>query len=198
MMPGKDGFEVVAALKSDERTDHIPIVLLTAKVTFEDKMKGLSRGADAYLTKPFNKEELFARLDQLIAVRKKLVHKIQKEGFDALLRKRSNNPKLQFLKKVEKLIHEDMDNAEFGSADLARKLLISDSQLYRKLKAITGKSTAVFIRSIRLHHAKDLLVNSDNSVSEIAYEVGFNDPAWFSRAFKDEFGFPPSSISDKR
>lgn len=196
MMPGKDGFEVVAALKSDERTDHIPIILLTAKATFEDKLKGLTHGADAYLTKPFVKEELFARLDQLIAVRKKLVHKIQKEGFDTLLKKRSKNPKLQFLKKIEKLIHEELDNADFGSADLARKLFISDSQLYRKLKAITGKSTAVFIRSVRLHHAKDLLMNTDRTVSEIAYEVGFNDPAWFSRAFKIEFGYPPSSRSN--
>jgi AraC-like DNA-binding protein len=88
-----------------------------------------------------------------------------------------------------------MDNADFGSSELARKLLISDSQLYRKLKAITGKSTAVFIRSIRLNHAKELLVNTDQSVSEIAYQVGFNDPSWFSRAFKDEFGISPSATS---
>jgi len=192
MMPGKDGFEVCATLKSDERSDHIPIILLTAKVTMEDRLTGLSHGADAYLAKPFNKEELFTRLDQLVLVRKKLISKIQKEGFKTLLEKRTKDPKLQFLQKVEKLIHEDISNSDFGSVDLAKKLIISDSQLYRKTKAITGKSPAVFIRSIRLQHAKEMLTISDKTVSEVAYDVGFNDPSWFSRAFKDEFGFSPS------
>lgn len=195
MMPGKDGFEVCATLKSDERTDHIPIIILTAKVTTEDRLTGLSHGADAYLAKPFNKEELFTRLDQLVLVRKKLIGKIQKEGFNTLLEKRTNNPKLQFLQKVVKLIHEDIGNAAFGSGDLVKKLLISDSQIYRKIKAITGKSTAVFIRSIRLQYAKELLLITDKNVSEVAYEVGFNDPSWFSRAFKEEFGVTPSSTS---
>ncbi len=86
MMPGKDGFEVCETLKSDERTDHIPIIILTAKATFEDRLKGLSFGADAYLAKPFIKEELFTRLDQLVSIRKKLINKIQKEGFNTLLR----------------------------------------------------------------------------------------------------------------
>ena len=193
MMPGKDGFEVCEALKSDERTDHIPIIILTAKVTMEDRLTGLSHGADAYLVKPFNEEELFTRIDQLLILRNKLIQKIQTTGFKTLIKKHTKNPKLQFLQKVENLIHEDMANSEFGSADLARKLLISDSQLYRKIKSITGRSTAVFIRSIRLQSAKELLINSDKTVSEVAYEVGFNDPSWFSRAFKDEFGFAPSN-----
>lgn len=195
MMPGKDGFEVCATLKSDERSDHIPIILLTAKVTMEDRLTGLSHGADAYLAKPFNKKELFTRLDQLVSLRKKLISKIQKEGFSTLLEKQTKDPKLQFLQKVEKLIYEDISNSNFGSADLAKKLLISDSQLYRKTKAITGKSTAVFIRSVRLKYAKELLSTTDKTVSEVAYDVGFNDPSWFSRAFKSEFGFSPSASS---
>lgn len=195
MMPGKDGFEVCATLKSDERTDHIPIIILTAKATFEDKLKGLSHGADAYLAKPFHKDELITRLDQLVSIRRKLVEKIQKEGFNVLLSKRSRDPKLQFLKKIAELVHKDIGSSTFGSKDLAKALLISESQLYRKLKAITGKSTAVYIRSIRLQCAKDLLVNTNKSVSEVAFEVGFNDPSWFSRAFKDEFGFSPSATS---
>ncbi len=193
MMPGKDGFEVCETLKSDERTDHIPIIILTAKTTFEDRLKGLSYGADAYLAKPFIKEELFTRLDQLVAIRKKLISKLQKEGFNTLLKKRTTNPKLQFLQKVEKLIHEDISNSDFGSIELAKKLLISESQLYRKTKAITGKSPAIFLRSVRLQYAKDLLVNTEQTVSEVAYESGFNDPSWFSRAFKEEFGFTPST-----
>ena len=155
----------------------------------------MSHGADAYLAKPFNKEELFTRLDQLVTLRKKLISKIHKDGFNTLLKNRTKNPKLQFLQKVVKIIHENIDNAKFGSAYLAKNLLISDSQIYRKIRAITGKSTAVFIRSIRLKYAKELLSNTDKTVSEVAYEAGFNDPSWFSRAFKNEFGASPSSSS---
>ena len=103
--------------------------------------------------------------------------------------------KLQFLQKVIKLIHEDIGDSNFGSENLAKKLLVSESQIYRKLKAITGKSTAIFIRSIRLKYAKELLSNTNKTISEVAYEVGFKDPSWFSHAFKDEFGFSPSSVS---
>lgn len=129
MMPGKDGFEVCETLKSDERTDHIPIIMLTAKASIEDRIKGLSHGADAYLAKPFNKVELFTRLDQLVSVRKKLIEKIQKEGFNTLLKKRTKDPKLQFLQKVVSLIHEKIGDTNFGSEDLAKKLLISESQI---------------------------------------------------------------------
>jgi signal transduction histidine kinase/DNA-binding NarL/FixJ family response regulator len=100
MMPGKDGFEVCATLKTDERTDHIPIILLTAKVTTEDRLAGLSHGADAYLSKPFNPNELFTRLDQLILVRKKLIRKIEKNGFSSLLKEKVENPQTKFLKQV--------------------------------------------------------------------------------------------------
>lgn len=195
MMPKKDGFEVCKTLKTDNRTDHIPIIILTAKATTDDRLKGLSCGADAYLAKPFNKEELFTRLNQLVALRKTLIEKIEDDGFFNILKKRKKDPKLQFVQKAVKLIHQDISNSNFGSEDLAKKLFISESQLYRKLKAITEKSTAVFIRSVRLQHAKDLLATSDKTISEIAYEVGFNNPSWFSRAFKDEFGHSPSAIS---
>ncbi len=195
MMPGKDGFEVCETLKSDKRTDHIPIIILTAKTSIEDKLKGLSHGADAYLAKPFIKEELFTRLEQLVSLRKKLISKIQKEGTNSLLKKRTKNPKLQFLQRIVKLIHDDISDSNFGSEHLSKKLVVSESQIYRKIKAITGKSTAIYIRSIRLQYAKDLLINTNKTVSEVAYEVGFNDPSWFSRAFKDEFGFSPSSVS---
>ncbi|NNK82315.1 MAG: response regulator [Flavobacteriaceae bacterium] len=195
MMPGKDGFEVCETLKSDERTDHIPIIILTAKAGVEDRIQGLSHGADAYLAKPFNKEELFTRLDQLVSLRKKLINKIQNDGFKTILKRQSADPKLQFIQKAVKLIQEDISNSNFGSEDLAKRLLISKSQLYRKIKAITEKSTAVFIRSIRLQYAKELLSTTEKTVSEVAYEVGFKDPSWFSRAFKDEFGLSPSEVS---
>lgn len=194
MMPGKDGFEVCSILKSDVRTDHIPIILLTAKVTTEDRLTGLSHGADAYLAKPFNEKELFIRLDQLLLLRKKLVDKIQKDGLNTFMAQRPESPETIFLQKVIQFINEDISNSDFGSSDLANKLHLSESQIYRKLKAITDKSTAVFIRSIRLQKAKDLIETTDKTISEIAYETGFNDPSWFSRAFKEEFGFAPSEI----
>ena len=195
MMPGKDGFEVCDVLKSDVRTDHIPIVLLTAKVTTEDRLIGLSHGADAYLAKPFNERELFIRLDQLVLLRKKLVDKIQKDGLTDFLDKRAESPESKFLQKVIQFVNDDIGNSAFGSSDLADKLHLSESQIYRKLKAITDKSTAVFIRSIRLQKAKGMIQTSDKTISEIAYETGFNDPSWFSRAFKEEFGAAPSDIN---
>jgi len=196
MMPGKDGFEVCSTLKTDERTDHIPVILLTAKVTVKDRITGLSCGADAYLTKPFVKAELLTRLDQLVLQRKKMLQKMKNGSFVHFLKMKAENPETKFLQKIIRIIHEEISNHSFGSsAQLARKMHLSESQIYRKLKAITGKSTAVFIRSVRLQKAKELILTSDKTISEIAYEVGFNDPSWFSRAFKEEFGYSPNAIA---
>ena len=194
MMPGIDGFKVCATLKSDERTDHIPIILLTAKVTHEDRITGLSHGADAYVIKPFEKTELLTRLDQLIIQRKKMLKKIGDSGMRHLPGRHPRNPELKFLEKVVKIVHEELANPTFSPSYLAKKLQLSESQVYRKLKAITDKSTAVFIRSVRLQKAKELLLSSNKTVSEIGYEVGFNDPSWFSRAFREEFGIAPSKM----
>ena len=196
MMPGKDGFEVCSTLKSDERTDHIPVIMLTAKASMKDKLAGLSFGADVYLTKPFEKAELLTRLDQLVLLRKKMRQKFNNDSMSHFLKIKAENPETKFLQKIIKIIHEEISNQSFGSPlYLSQKMYLSDSQIYRKLKAITGKSTAVFIRSVRLQKAKEMLQTTDKTISEIAYEVGFNDPSWFGRAFKEEFGFAPSAIS---
>ena len=195
MMPGKDGLEVCSILKKDERTDHIPVILLTAKATLQDRISGLSHGADAYLTKPFSKVELFTRLDQLMLLRKNLIKRVQNDSYVQLLKKQFEGTEAKFLKKVIKEIHEHMNDHSFGSVQLAHKLRFSESQVYRKLKAITGKSTALFIRSVRLQRAKELILTTDQNISEISYDVGFNDPSWFSRVFKEEFGFAPSDLS---
>ncbi len=195
MMPVKDGYEVCKTLKSDKRTDHIPIIMLTARVTQKDRLRGLSYGADAYLIKPFEKAELFTRLDQLITLRKKMIGKFEENGLTDFLRTRTKNPGAQFLQEVIKTIHQELANPDFGPKQLAFKLHLSESQTYRKLKSITNTSTAVFIRSVRLKKAKEMLHDSDKTISEIAYSVGFNDPSWFSRAFKEEFGFSPSAIN---
>ncbi len=193
MMPGKDGFEVCGTLKQDERTSHIPIVLLTAKATDADRIEGLSHGADAYLTKPFNKKELFVRLEQLIKIRRQLQKKYSTVDI-GITRKSEPTGEERFLKRAVEVIEKHLEDPELDAALLASELHLSESQLYRKLKALSGKSTSVFIRGIRLSVAKKLLEASDLNISEIAYQCGFNDPAWFSRAFKEKFGVSPSDV----
>jgi len=191
MMPEKDGFEVTETLKQDERTSHIPIVLLTARVTDDDRIKGLSHGADAYLTKPFNKQELFVRLEQLIKIRRNLQEKYSKVEIK-LAEKKKPTGEEKFLKKAITIIENNLDNSELNGVMLASELNLSESQLYRKLKAVSNKSTALFIRGIRLSAAKEMLITTDNNVSQIAYLCGFNNPAWFSSAFKEVYGVSPS------
>jgi signal transduction histidine kinase/ligand-binding sensor domain-containing protein/CheY-like chemotaxis protein len=198
MMPGRDGFEVCAVLKSDVRTDHIPIIMLTAKATSRDRLKGLSKGADAYLTKPFSQEELLTRLEQLILVRKRIFQKFERDGFAGIMHKRTDSPETKFLREVISIVQQHMGDRDFDADQLARKLFLSESQVYRKLKAVSGKSTAIFIRSVRLQKARELIITTDLSISQIAYEVGFNDPSWFSRAFKDEFGKTPTDLVKAR
>ncbi len=196
LMPGKNGYEVCQALKQDERTDHIPVILLTAKVTDADRISGYEQGADAYLTKPFNKKELLVRLEQLLKLRRQLQSKFQK--LDWISRTDHHlSVEEQFIQKAARAIESKLDNSGFNAAFLAAELHLSESQLYRKLKAISGKSSAIFIRSVRLKKAYELLGSSPLSISEIAYQVGFSDPAWFSNVFKQEYGIRPSDAREK-
>ncbi len=195
MMPEKNGYEVCAALKSDERTSHIPIILLTARSQQLDKLTGLREGADAYLTKPFDKEELFIRIRKLLELRKALQEKYgQPSSFEPKVAK-EEKPTIEdlFLEKVREAIEEEIDNVDLSIPQLGQKLHLSNIQFYRKIKALTGRTPTLFIRSYRLQKARYLLQTSSLNVSEIAYDVGFSDPAYFSRAFKQEFGVNPSS-----
>jgi AraC-like DNA-binding protein len=171
--------------------------MLTAKATFEDRLTGLSHGADAYITKPFEKKELLTRIEQLILLRKKMLSKFEKTGIESLLNKNVKNSETKFLEKIIKIIHDNIIQTDFGPFQLAQKSHFSESQLYRKLKATSDKSTAMFIRSIRLQKGKELIQTTNKTISEVAYEVGFNDPSYFSRAFKEEYGSAPSAISKK-
>lgn len=199
MMPKKDGYEVVELLKKDERTSHIPIILLTAKADFESKIKGLDYGADAYLAKPFRKEELQIRLKKLVELRKQL-QKRYAAGLTFEKRQSSTNKKNElenaFLLKAVKFIEAHLSDGEFGNAELAKLMTMSESQLHRKLKALTGKSLAIFIRSVRLNKGKELLETTDLSVSEIAYDLGFSNPGYFTRTFSKEFGKAPSAVRE--
>lgn len=192
MMPHKNGYEVTEALKLDERTSHIPIVMLTAKADQSSKLEGYKRGADAYLAKPFDKEELMIRLRTLWEIRQRLQARYQQ----AIPPRRSEDPAVEmedaFISKVRVQILSKIDEAGYRGEALCEDLGLSRSNLYRKLKALTGLSIAHFIRSVRLDFAKErLLQQPDLMVAEIAYASGFNDPAYFNRVFSEVHGLSP-------
>ncbi len=201
MMPEKDGYEVCEALKNDERTSHIPIILLTAKAETSDRITGLRKGADAYLMKPFNKEELYVRLEKLLELRRALQLRYAKMSDGAT----SNHPvtsgaepnlESAFLNKLRLAVEEHLDDPDFDVPQLCRAAHLSNMQVNRKLKALTGKTPSRFIRSVRLYKAREMLQTTDLPVSEIAYATGFNDPNYFSRSYSEEFGESPSKARE--
>lgn len=197
MMPEKDGLELTHTLKTDPRTSHIPIVLLTAKADIASKISGLEIGADAYLPKPFNPEELEVRLRKLIEIRRTLQQKYDKgDFFSNLTRKPEKVLSLDeiFLKRAYQAIEDNFEDEEFGIKELMAELNVSRTQLHRKLKALTNHSTSEFIRKIRLAKAKELLLTTDLNVSEIGYRVGFKSSGYFTQAFTDAFGQSPTSF----
>jgi CheY-like chemotaxis protein len=196
MMPEKDGFEVCATLKQDERTSHIPIILLTARAEPEDRLEGLQYGADAYLTKPFQKRELQIRLEKLVEIRQKLQARFSRGTATAVEVAEARRPDSEraFLEKLEAIVQQHLGETGFGVPQLAEALHMSQMQVYRKLKALTGRTPSQFIRSFRLQKGKELLHTTDLTISEIAYEVGFSDPNYFSRTFHHEFKVSPNVL----
>ena len=192
MMPVKDGFELCKTLKTDERTSHIPIILLTAKADDESRISGLQHGADAYLPKPFNKQELIIRLEKLLELRKLLQERYG--GMDFVTKNSTTPQEDEFMLKVRKAVEDNLDDEDFGIMQLCRAVNLSRAQLHNKIKALTGRSTSNYIRTIRLHHAKELLRNPNLNISQVAYEVGFRDPKYFSRTFAEEFGKLPNEM----
>ncbi|MCB9048903.1 MAG: response regulator [Lewinellaceae bacterium] len=192
MMPAKDGFELCDILKNDERTSHIPIILLTAKADFESRITGLRKGADAYLPKPFEQEELLVRLEQLLILRKKLQERYRSLAA-ASQAATSEAPEMEdgFIKKLREEVLSHIAEEDFGVVHLQRALGISRTQLHNKIKALTGQSTTEFVRTIRLNKARELLQTTDLNVSEVGYEVGINNPAYFSRIYAEAFGEAP-------
>ncbi|MCJ8292272.1 MAG: response regulator [Crocinitomicaceae bacterium] len=195
-MPEMDGYEVCETLKQDERTSHIPIILLTAKTAQEEKMSGLQAGADLYITKPFYRDELKVSLQKLIDVRLKLQVYYSTLGSEINIEPPVSETKFSpveeaFLEKLDTIIEVHLTDADFGIPELAKKAGLSQMQVYRKLKALTDKTPSQFIRSYRLNKGLKLIQTSDLNISEVAYEVGFSDPNYFSRTFHKEFGNPP-------
>ncbi len=195
MMPIKNGYEVCETLKKDERTSHVPIILLTAKATPVDKLEGLTYGADAFLTKPFPKDELLVRLEQLIIIRQKLQQRYNSEENKTITVVNSHTEmETNFLQKLQNIVEENLHNNQFGVPELEKSAGMSKMQVYRKLKALMDKTPSAFIRSVRLQKGKELLQNSDLNISEIAYEIGFSDPNYFSRTFQKEYGTSPKDF----
>lgn len=196
MMPYKDGFEICSNLKQDIRTSHIPIILLTARVDFDSKLKGIEQGADAYLAKPFKEKELHIRIKTLLELRKKL-----QEKYTSLIENQdsetaelvSNNSEDQFIVRLNKIIMENLDEANFDISSLCLELGLSRTAVHNKIKALTGKSSTEYIRFIRLKEAELYLKNPQLSISEIAYKTGFQSPTYFSRKFKDFYGVSPAN-----
>ena len=198
MMPEKNGFELCKILKSDFRTSHIPIVLLTAKADISAKISGLEQGADAYLTKPFNSRELKVRLQKLIELREKLKEKFRHMSIGPAPIALPSNLDEVFLSNLNQVLEENFENENFNISQFGNKIGLSRVQLFRKLKALTGHSASHLLRAYRLNKAKELIESSGLNISEIAYEVGFKDPAYFSRAFTKEFGFAPSTLRSNK
>ena len=197
MMPGLDGFEVCNKVKNDTKTSHIPVILLTAKASNDSALEGFEKGADYYITKPFN--------PKLLALRVRNVLNIHDHIKSNLLNRKTlniepTNVKIasrdeDFIKKAVKIVEDNMSNSEFYVDDLGRELGLSRMQLYRKLKGLIGQSANEFVRSIRLKRAAQLIRQNQLTISEITYQVGFNDLQYFRDCFKKQFGVNPSEYA---
>jgi len=192
MMPEMDGFELCEKLKTDARTSHIPVILLTARADFDSKIQGLETGADDYLVKPFNEKELSVRVRNLIEQRKKLFKRYKNNILMPLSEVAITSADEQFLTRASEIIVKNMEDERFGPEALGKAIGLSRSQLHRKLKVVVNMTTTEFISSIRLRQAAILLEKKAGTIAEIAYQVGFSNPAYFSECFKKQFGCVPS------
>lgn len=196
MMPGMDGFELCEKVKKQERTAHIPVILLTAKTAEQFKIKGIMTGADAYITKPFNTEELLEQVNSLLKSRKVLKDtfskKVKLEPTDVEI----SSYEEEFLTKAVKIVEDHMHDHNFSSEVFASSLNMSTSTLYRRLKQLTTMSTNIFIRSIRLKRAAQLLSDPNKTIAEISVQVGISDLKYFRKCFRDMFGSSPSGYRE--
>jgi len=193
MMPVMDGFEMTRLLKEDERTSHIPIILMTARSEAESRHQGLRLGADDYVAKPFDVEDLSLRIHNLIEQRRKVAEiyerKIAMLSPEAMPIESADE---RFIVQLREVIDANLDDPDFKIDSLCREVGMSRSQLHRKLKAVIGKSTSDFVRSHRIRRAASLFDGGYGNVTEVAYAVGFKNLSYFSRSFKEVYGIQPS------
>ena len=198
MMPVMDGLELTERLKTNTATSHIPVIMLTAKNLEEHRAEGYEHGADSYITKPFHSKVLLARIENLLRQRQLLknlyqgAQEAEKEISESHLEDRDK----QFLKQLQAIIQKNLSDSEFGVEDMGRQIGLSRVQLYRKVKAMTGSSVVDLLRKARLVKARRLLETRSMSVSEVAYEVGFSAPSYFTKCFKEEYGMLPGDVGN--
>jgi len=213
MMPEMDGFTLCNKLKADERTNHIPVILLTARVSDSSHAEGLKMGADVYLSKPFSIEILLLQVNNLLTASERMRQSFNRqfkpvlESEGAITVQHANNDQRvqklvdsidnEFLSKVIRIIEADIDNLEFGVPELAKAVAMSQPILYKKLSALTGMSVNEFIKSIKMNNATILLQSKRYTINEIAYMVGFSDRKYFSKEFKKQYGKSPSEFIEE-
>lgn len=198
IMPGITGTELCFQLKNDLRTCHIPILLLTARADDQDQAEALLKGADAYVTKPFSMKILLAQVHQLILNRQQLYQTFRQSGYLLPTRKGIEKTDEKFLNQITTIIRAELSNTNLNVEALAEKTELSRTQLYKKVKALTGLSAVEFIREIRLKEAVALMEQGEHNLTEVAYQSGFNSPSYFSRSFKEYYGLSPSELMDKK
>lgn len=193
MMPKMNGYDLCKQLKTNPQTSHIPVLLLTAKSSYTEKLEGLELGADDYLNKPFDVKELTLRMRNLIDSRRKIRNFYQTHGLQKVIA-HSVLPKLEtkFLDRLQKYVHDNIDRADLKISDLANTVHMSERSLHRKLKALTGDTPKKMLLTIRLEQASNLLRNSDESITSLSYRVGFSDASHFTRTFKLHFSMSPT------
>lgn len=193
VMPEMDGIDFCKSIKTNLKTSHIPLLMLTAKSMVEDKIKGIDSGADAYISKPFNMEVLKSTLSQLLSSRQILFNKFY-TGVSNKTKEKTTSIDNEFIQKTLKYIETHIDDTNLSAESLAEEMFLSRSQLYRKLKALTGTSVNEFIRNVRLEKAKQLLETKQYSISEVTFKVGFASPSYFTKCFKKRFGKLPTDV----
>jgi signal transduction histidine kinase/DNA-binding response OmpR family regulator len=195
MMPFMDGIEMCNRLKNDERTCHIPIIMLTAKVTIEDKIYGLQTGADDYIPKPFHLAELKARVNNLIEQRKKLRERFSKEITLQLSDISITSLDEKFLRKAVTLVEQHLNDEHFDLPKFREEMNMSSSTLFRKFHALTNQSPTEFIRTLRLKRAASLLSQNFGNITQVSLEVGFNNLSYFNKSFRKMFGVSPTEYA---
>ena len=199
MMPVMDGLEFTQQLKTNTATSHIPVIMLTAKNLEEHRAEGYEQGADSYITKPFHSKVLLARVENLLHQRahlRQLFAQGAAEGKETEEVSRLDDRDKAFVKQLHDIIKSHMGNSDFGVEDIGAEIGLSRVQLYRKVKAITGSSVVDLLRKARLAKARRLLEANSMNISEVAYEVGFSSPSYFTKCFKDEYGMLPGDVTN--
>lgn len=196
MMPVMDGLTFCSKIKEDEVTSHIPVILLTARSEESQRIEGYEHGADAYLTKPFSAHLLLARISNLLQARRQRKNMDAKNVLSAEFIQAESPGERMFLERFKKVAKSHIGNANLRMDDLGSELSLSKVQMYRKVKALTGKTPAEVLREMRMQKAYSLLKQTDKTISEVAAEVGFAIPGYFSACFKKQFGINPTELRD--